>query len=80
MRKIDKLLARLDTERREKVLAALEQIYAGDFQGLNLKKLKGVGPLYRVRVGKFRIIFEMDTSGIRLVTIDFRSEDTYKNL
>ncbi|MFA6969320.1 MAG: hypothetical protein WC217_01850, partial [Candidatus Paceibacterota bacterium] len=66
MHKLDKFLAKLDLERREKVLAVLLQIRAGDFQGLNLKKLKGVGSLYRVRVGICRIIFEMDTNGIRL--------------
>jgi len=60
------------------VLAVLLQIRAGDFQGLNLKKLKTAGPLYRVRVGKCRIIFEMDTSGIRLTDIDFRNDNTYK--
>ncbi|MEK7145077.1 MAG: hypothetical protein AAB794_04475 [Patescibacteria group bacterium] len=78
MHKIDKFLAKLDAERREKVLVVLRQIRSGDFQNLNLKKMKEVGPLYRVRVGRVRIIFEMDTSGIRLVDTDFKNDNTYK--
>ena len=78
MHRIDKFLAKLDPERRARVLEVLLQIQTGDFQGLNLKKLKDSGPLYRVRVGKCRIIFEMDTDGIRLVDIDFKNENTYK--
>lgn len=79
MHKIDKFIARLDAERREKVLAVLVRVLSGNFQGLNLKKMKEVGPLYRVRIGKVRIIFEMDTNGIRLIDIDFRNDNTYKN-
>ena len=78
MHKIDKFLTKLDPERRAKVLATLLQIRAGDFRGLNLRKLKEVGSLYRVRVGKVRIIFEMDTDGIRPTDIDFRNDNTYK--
>lgn len=78
MHKIDKFLSKLDAERREKVLFVLLQIRSGDFHGLNLRKLKEVGPLYRVRVGRVRIIFEMDTEGIRLVDVDFRNDNTYK--
>lgn len=78
MHKIDKFLVRLDPERRGKVLAVLMQIRSGDFHGLNLKKLKASGSSYRVRVGRIRIIFEMDTTGIRLTDIDFRNDNTYK--
>lgn len=79
MHKIDKFLAKLDPERRERVLAILLRVRSGDFHGLNFRKLKEAGPLYRVRVGKVRIIFAMDTNGIRLVDIDFRNDNTYKN-
>lgn len=79
MHKIDKFLAKLDAERREKVLAVLTHIRLGDFRGLNLKKLKEKGSQYRVRVGRVRIIFYMDTDGIRLLGIDFKNDNTYKN-
>jgi len=79
MHKIDKFLSKLDSERRTKVLSILRQISSGDFQGLNLKKMKEVRPLYRVRIGRIRIIFEMDTNGIRLVDLDFRDDNTYKS-
>lgn len=79
MHKIDKFIAKLDAGRREKVLAVLLQVRFGNFQGLNLKKLRATGSLYRVRVGKVRIIFEMSADGIRLVDIDFRNDNTYKH-
>ncbi len=78
MHKIDKFLAKLDAERRERVLVVLLQIRSGDLQGLNLRKLKEAGPLYRVRVGRVRIIFEMDTNGIRLLDVDFKNDNTYR--
>ncbi len=79
MHRIDKFLSKLDAERREKILTVLLQIRSGDFQGLNLKKLKTVGSLYRVRVSRIRVIFKMDIGGIRLIDIDFRNDNTYKN-
>ena len=78
MHKIDKFLAKLDAERREKVLAVLVQIRSGNLQNLDLKKLGGFESRYRVRVGKCRITFEMYTWNIRLLDIDFKNDNTYR--
>ena len=59
MRKIDKFIARLAKEEREKILAALRRIQGRDFSGFDMKKLGGFSHFYRIRIGKFRIIFEM---------------------
>ncbi len=80
MHRIDKFLARLDAERRRKVLVVAERIKRGDFSGLDMRKLKGSSAVYRVRVGRVRIKFTMDASEIRILNIDNRSENTYRDI
>ena len=77
MHKIDKFLSKLDAERRGKILAVLLQIQSGNFENLDIKKLKGEEPLYRVRVGKCRIKFETTKKGVSIIDIDFRNDNTY---
>lgn len=80
MNRIEKFLARLDAKHREQVLPIVALIVAGQWQQLNVKKLKGYENRFRVRVGKFRIIFDTDNGVAYLRDLDFRDEDTYKNL
>ena len=80
MHKIDKFLARLDAEIRQKVLAIVERIQNKDFSGLDVRKLKGSPDVYRVRVGKVRVKFVMNDSGIRILSIDNRGENTYRDI
>lgn len=78
MHKIDKFLAKLDTERRAKVLAVLLQIQSGNLKNLDIKKLKGETSLYRVRVGQCRIKFEAIKNGINVIDIDFKNDNNYR--
>ena len=80
MHKIDKFLAQLDAEMRQKVLAIVERIQSGDFYGLDMRKLKGSLDKYRVRIGKVRIKFVMNVSGIRIFSIESRGENTYRDI
>ncbi|MDO8522637.1 MAG: hypothetical protein Q7S08_05160 [bacterium] len=80
MHRIDKFLARLDVKLRQKVLDIAERIKNGDFSGLDMRKLKGSQDVYRVRVGRVRIKFIMDASGIRVLNIDNRNENTYRDI
>ena len=80
MHKIDKFLARLDAEQRQKVLAIVERLKSGDLSGLDLRKLHGSPGIYRVRVGKVRIVFGIATSGIRIFNIGNRGEKTYRDI
>lgn len=77
MHKIDKFLARLDANRRQKVLTVIERINKGNFAGLDMRKLRGSSDIYRIRIGRVRIKFTMNTSGIRIFNIDNRSDNTY---
>ena len=80
MHKIDKFLARLDADRRQKVLAIVERINNSDFSGLDMRKLQGSLDSYRVRVGKVRIKFTMNALGIRIFSIDNRGDNTYRDI
>lgn len=78
MHKIDKFLARLDADRRAKVLEIVECITRGNFSGLDMRKLQGSLDTYRVRIGRVRIKFSMNTLGIHILKIDNRGENTYR--
>lgn len=77
MHKIDKFLVKLDAERRQKILSTLLQIQSGNFENLDIKKLKDKTSQYRVRVGQCRIKFEATKNGINIIDIGFKNDNTY---
>lgn len=78
--KIKKSLARLTAKDRKQVQAILVKLVSGDTKGLNLLKLKNTDDIYRVRKGNIRIIFRSRGKGdIKVLAIERRSKDTYKN-
>lgn len=77
MHKIDKFLFRLEQRQREKILAIVFKIQSGNLEGLDVKKLKGEISRYRVRSGKFRIVFETNQNGLNVISIEFKSDNTY---
>lgn len=79
MDKIAKALKKLTLSERKKIKEILQEIKNHCFRGLNLKKLKGREDIFRVRKGRIRIIYRMDSSGtILILTIERRSDKTYK--
>lgn len=52
---------------------------SGNWQGLDVIKLKGTKEVYRCRVGRIRIIFYFANNIFELHSIDNRNESTYKN-
>ncbi len=80
MNRIDKFLSKLSTKDRVEVLKYLDVVLNRNFTNLNFKKLKGFNNLYRIRKSRFRIIFYMDEREIRLIKIDNRNDNTYKDL
>ena len=78
MNQLDKLLQRLSNKDRERLKLILVQLKEGNIAGLDIKKLKGVKNLFRVRIGTYRIICQMKTHGqMTVLTIDKRSDTTY---
>lgn len=78
MDKIKKLLANIPVFDRISILAVLEKILLRNFTGLQKQKLKGYECIYRVRIGKYRIIFYDDSKQIIIKGIKKRNEKTYK--
>jgi mRNA-degrading endonuclease RelE of RelBE toxin-antitoxin system len=80
MERIDKILKVLRDGERERVISCVEKILVGDVSLLDIKKLKGQKYFYRVRIGDLRVIFTKKTGDVRLVAIERRGENTYRNL
>lgn len=77
MNKIDKFLRKLRIDDRVVILKVLSQIYSGQYNNLDIKKLKGNSGVYRVRVGRVRIIFTKTSGGIKVDSMEFRNDKTY---
>jgi mRNA-degrading endonuclease RelE of RelBE toxin-antitoxin system len=80
MDRIEKLLAELNAKERKNIKEILTQLAAGFLKSLDIKKLQGRKSVFRVRKGQLRIIFTMNKSIIKILTIERRTDHTYKNL
>lgn len=79
MDKIEKALKSLTSQERKKLKDILAQVDEGDFQNLDLKKIKGRADIYRVRKESIRIIFrKAQSNSIKVLTIERRSSKDYK--
>lgn len=80
MDKIQKFIKSLNAKEREAILLIMMRIKQ-DFHSIpGLMKLSGYQDLYRVRVGRYRIIFRINEFANEIVKITKRDEQTYKNL
>lgn len=78
MDKVDKALAKLTEKERAKIRRILLMIQERNFVGLDVKKLVGQQAIFRVRSGKYRIIFRLSTEkDIFILAVEKRSENTY---
>lgn len=68
------------TSLKEKIILdeVINKILEKRLNGLNIKKLLGLRSLYRARKGGFRIIFYHKGDDVRLVDVDRRDDNTYK--
>ena len=81
MDRIEKALKKLHPWEREIIQEILSKIKRGDIQGLNIKKLKGRGDIFRARKGDIRIIYRVKAEGnMFLLAIERKSEKTYRGL
>lgn len=76
--KISKALKKFTPRERERLKELLKKLERGDVYGLEIKKLEGSTDIFRVRKGDIRIMFEKKKDDISILTIDRRSENTYK--
>ena len=78
MDRIKKELAKLSAKEREWVKEILKKLERQEWRGLDIKKLKGVNAIFRIRKGDIRIIYQVKDDKIFILMIERRKEDTYK--
>ncbi len=75
-----KFLNKLRQKERSKIDEVKGRIMRGDIIGLDIKKLKDTEDLFRVRVGRVRIIYsKKDGFPVEFILISFRDDNTYKH-
>lgn len=80
MDKLSKLLRKLTSKERTQLATALRALLSGETGSLDIKKLKSVENVYRVRVGDLRILFRKDRGDIRVLEVSRRDDTTYRTL
>jgi mRNA-degrading endonuclease RelE of RelBE toxin-antitoxin system len=78
--KIEKALKKLTEKERKIVKNIFINIQREKTKDLDLKKLKGRNDIFRVRKGKIRIVFRKNKESILILSIERRSDKTYKGL
>lgn len=81
MDKISKTLQKLSVKEKEAIKIILNKLIAGDFGGLDIKKLKSQNGIYRARKGDLRVLYMINKIG-KVVILDIcrRNDNTYKFL
>ena len=77
MDKIEKLLRKISMNDRVKLRDLLELVLNGD-QKVKSIKIKNTD-FFRVRYGKFRIIYHKENKELIIDSIKLRNDNTYKN-
>lgn len=81
MNQIEKIFRKLDKKHRELFLLLMQQIEKDYRKVPDLKMLSSSQNYFRVRVGKYRLIFEICKNGkIIFHRLSKRDDNTYKNL
>jgi len=75
-----KFLRKLSRKDKERLLAAYQQILRRDFGGLQIRKLVGQKDIFRVRLGRIRIIYwDNDKDTPEILKATFRDDSTYRD-
>jgi mRNA-degrading endonuclease RelE of RelBE toxin-antitoxin system len=77
----EKLLQRMPSKQRSRILTVLRCLRDEECRTtLDIKKLTGSDVYFRIRVGCYRVIFEMSEESINVIDVRLRNERTYKDL
>ncbi len=77
MDKITKALRLLSAREQVLIKEVLIRIQQSDLKGYDIKKLKGHDNIFRIRRGDIRIIFLRRESGVMILAIERRGDNTY---
>ena len=75
---IEKFFSKANPKERILLKELIAKIISGDTVGLNVKKLSDYEKTFRVRKGVFRIIYIPKIGDCEIISIDRRSEKTYR--
>ena len=75
-----KTISRLSPNLRKKVKETIQLILLNHISALDIKKLKGVENIFRIRIGKIRIIFSKHDNKNKIIGVCFRDNTTYNKL
>ncbi len=78
--KIEKALRKLTEKERKAIKNILTKIKKEKIKDLDIKKLKGRDDIFRVRKGSMRIVFRKKNESILILSVERKSDKTYKNL
>ena len=76
---IEKLLRKIIRQDRQRLLDITEKLIHGEIKGLNIKKITN-SDFYRLRSGRFRIIFHYEKKEVIIDSIKLRDKNTYRRL
>lgn len=79
MDKIEKLFRKIDQPDRQKLLNLIKLLVSNQVNNLNISKIKNTD-FFRLKSGRYRIIFHKENNEIIIDSIKLRKEDTYKGL
>jgi len=79
MDRIEKLLRKISRQDRQRLLEIVEKLLTGQKSGLDVIKLKDTD-FYRLKSGRYRIIFHYQANQVIIDSIKLRNERTYKGL
>lgn len=72
-----KFIDKLSQNEKRRIISAIELLPNGE----DIKALKGYKDLFRLRVGKYRIIYTVDNGNLLVIVIDVDSRgQVYKSL
>ena len=79
--KITKFLKRLSKNQRLYLDPFIDKLLCNDTKGLDVKPLKGYPGLYRLRAGRYRIIFRpISQNEAKILFVGRRDGQTYRDL
>ncbi len=79
MNKIKKFLNKINKKERAALLKKIKLLEKRKIDDLDIKKIQ-TSNLYRLRVGKIRVIFRYSDSLFKILFIGWRDDNTYKKL
>ena len=77
MNKIEKFLRKLSNREQEAYLLLMMQLKKDYTKIPNIKKLNGYKNMFRIRIGRYRLIFLIDKNKVEIIKITKRDDRTY---